>query len=227
MGVRMDKFDRKPAWKARYRTYLLAGVGMVLLLAGYVAMARFADTTFYIWGLSLYLAVMVLGGLGIGLFKAFKTHREWLQKLALQPIQGPGFTPLELAALEEFLRQAPQSAHPLHAFLTSAEVTSRFNTGNGCITTIRSGTPHPLVGADAVIAWFVVAGVTVPVGCRFWTDDAQVVDLMEFFTGGQDTHGLDWAAVSFESAETGFTAPPVVRPIATAPDPAYVKVLEA
>lgn len=93
MGVRMDKFDRKPAWKARYRTYLLAGVGMVLLLAGYVAMARFADTTFYIWGLSLYLAVMVLGGLGIGLFKAFKTHREWLQKLALQPIQGPGFTP--------------------------------------------------------------------------------------------------------------------------------------
>jgi len=222
----MDKFDRRPAWKTRYRIYLLAGVGMVLLLAGYVALARFGDTGLFLKGLGLYCLALFLGSLGIGLFTALKTYRDWLQKLALQPIQGPGFTPLELAALEEFRRQSPQSTDALHAFLTSAEVTSRFNTGNGCITTIRSGRPHPLVGADAVIAWFVIAGVAVPVGCRFWTDDAQVVDLMEFFTGGQNTHDLDWAAVPFENGEPGPTTPPVIRPIATRPDPAYVKALE-
>lgn len=146
--------------------------------------------------------------------------RLWLSGMAVQSEPGPGFSALEVAAIQDLLAQAGPEAQALGRHFAGAEVVERYNSGTGNVTTIRSATPHPVL-SDAVagLAWFHVDGVSGIVGARFWVDQKGLVTLLEFFTGGEGTARLDWTRARFEPASGGAPrpTPPSMPPIVSEP----------
>lgn len=173
----------------------------------------------------LYLIAFAIS-LALGLRQGVRIYREWIDKLGFQPTQGPGFTTLELAVFDELEKTLIEEAPALRRFLAQAEVVSRFNSGTGCITRIRSSHAQAVARASEVIFFFQLKTLAGPTGCRVWTDEAEVIDLMEFFTGTVDTRKFDWDTTDFEPIDPPeHLKPPTIRPISTIPHPSYNKVL--
>lgn len=177
-------------------------------------------------GLGLVYLVIIALSLIFGLRQGFRVYRQWIEKLGLQPIQGPGFTTLELAVFGELEKALTEETTAIRRFLSQAEVISRFNSGNGCITRIQSNLIRPVLKASEIILFFRLGTLAGPAGCRVWTDDADVIDIVEFFTGAVDTRSFDWATADFELIDPpAHLRPPTIRPIFTTLHPSYNKVL--
>lgn len=140
--------------------------------------------------------------------------------MTIQSEPGPGFSALEAAAISQLLDQAGTEQAELQKHLQASEVVSRYNSGAGSVTLIRSSNSRAASSAALEpIAWFTVKGLETVVGCRFWPDDQGLLSTMEFFTGGENTALVDWTRVTFEDAPTGNPRPPVptTAPVATEP----------
>ncbi|WP_091748452.1 hypothetical protein [Brevundimonas sp. 374] len=105
-------------------------------------------------GLGLVYLVIIALSLIFGLRQGFRVYRQWIEKLGLQPIQGPGFTTLELAVFGELEKALTEETTAIRRFLSQAEVISRFNSGNGCITRIQSNLTQPVRKASEIILFF-------------------------------------------------------------------------
>ncbi len=227
----MDKFNRRPSRSKRRARLLLAIGAFAVPTAAYALLFLFGprlDIVAGLTGMGLLYVLAVLAGIVVAVAETFRRYRQWLEKLGVQPIQGPGFTPLELAAFEAFTTSSPAEAKAFLAFISKAEVVSRFNNGAGCVTCIRSDLPLPMGRASEVVCYFQLDELGAPAGCRFWTDEAGIIDVLEFFTGDVSSRNFDWATADFEAiGPPGTLRPPVARPVSTVPDPSYDKVLNA
>lgn len=225
----MDKFNRRPIRAKRRANLLLAICAFTVPTAAYALLFLFGpriDIVAGLTGIGLLYVLAVLAGVFVAVVEAFRRYRQWLEKLDVQPIQGPGFTPLELAAFETFTASSPDNAEAFLAFISQAEVVSRFNNGVGCLTCIHSGLPVPIRRASEVVSYFQLGELAAPAGCRFWTDETGVIDILEFFTGEVSSLKFDWATADFEPIGwPGTLSPPLARPVSIVPDPSYDKVL--
>ncbi len=205
----MDKFDRRPDRRARARLIWRFALISGAVLICFVAMFVFGNAA-AAWVLGAYV-----GMLGYFSYIRFGELRsasrlQW-SNLPLQSAQGPGFTPREVGALEELF---PDACRRMTAF-RSAEVVLRWNTGSNCLTAVRrSVDAAQLSMADSNhVAWFRVAGIQHPVGCRFWPATGDQPDFLEFFCGGERTVDIDWARVRFtESSAQPAQAIPKTKP---------------
>ncbi len=170
------------------------------------------------WVLGIYVFGLTLACLS-GVAAVARHHRLWLAGLKTQPDQGPGFSALELAAINEIANRAGPDGPALHTHLAGSEVAARYNSGAGCVTSVAGvgETPAPLAALHAR-AWLQVDGLG-PVGCQLWADPDGRIDLLEIFTGGVDTAHTDWATATFEMIEDPEPQHPVptTRPIVTEP----------
>lgn len=227
----MDKFNRRPSRAKRRAGILLALGAFTLPTAAYALLFLFGpriDIVAGLTGMGVLYVLAVLAGVFVAIVEAFRRYRQWLEKLGVQPIQGPGFTPLELAAFEAFTISSPDNAKAFLTFISQAEVVSRFNNGAGCLTCIRSDLPLSIRRASEVVCYFQLGELGAPAGCRFWTDQTGAIDVLEFFTGDVSSRNFDWATADFEPiASPGTLRPPLARPVSTVPDPSYDKVLHA
>lgn len=170
------------------------------------------------WFLGLYVFFWTLALLAWrqGLIR---NYRLWRTGLIFQDDQGPGFSTLEVAAINELLANSGSEAMALRRHFEGAEVVARYNSGLGGVTTIRSQYPRSVM--DDVtnhVSWFSVSDLGV-VGSRFWTDQTGVVVMLEVFTGGRDTAHVDWTKVSFVAASEDLPRPriPSIAPVITEP----------
>ncbi len=223
----MDKFNRKPSRAKRLRRLAFAAGAFAIPAAAFALLFLYGSRLNFIVGLkglgAVYLAAALVSVVVV-IRQALVLYRQWLDKLGFQPIQGPGFTPLELAALGELTTETHGAATMLRRFLSDAEVVSRFNNGAGCITQIRSALllPH----APNALVCFHVGGLPGPIGCRLWPAADGAIALVEFFTDGVDTRRFDWATADFEIVPVPpGLRPPQMRPISIRPAPSYDKVL--
>jgi len=227
----MDKFDRRPSRAKRGKRFLLATVAFIIPATAFALLFLFGsriDPATFLKGTGLAYLAIILISLALGLRHGFRLYRQWIEKLGFQPVQGQGFTPLELAVFEELEKALPENAAATRRFLSKAEVVSRFNSGAGCLTSVHSNHPEPIADVSKIILFFRLGKLAGPAGCRVWTDDAGVIDIVEFFTGEVDTRSFDWATAAFEMiAPPTHPRPPAIRPISTKPHPSYNKVLAA
>ena len=171
------------------------------------------------WFLGLYVFVWTLAFLawrqGI-----IRNYRLWFSGLKFQDEQGPGFSTLEVAAINELLAAAGPDAGALHRHFEGAEVVARYNSGVGGVTTFRSQFPRS-VARDVTdhVSWFLVDDLGAVVGARFWADQTAAITMLEVFTGGLDTRAFDWTKVSFAAAPDELPRPaiPSMEPVITEP----------
>jgi hypothetical protein len=209
----MDRFNRRPTRRQRWRKLALFA-GVFLIPATWMGSAVAFGNAWPAARYLLYLAV----GLGLAIWTGWELvsrFRLWLRGLNVQPEQGPSFTVLEVAALTELIA-SPASHSADGPGLTSAEVTLRYNSGRGCITTVEgAGVLRP--DCYDRIAWFQVGRLADPVGCVLWPGSSGQLELIELFTTA-NTSKVDWSSVTFEPA----TPPrkggrPTFRPVITEP----------
>lgn len=225
----MDKFNPRPSRATRRKRLVWAMVAFAIPTAAFALLFLFGSRLDFMAGFKglglVYLVTIALSVI-FGLRQGFRIYRQWIEKLGFQPIQGPGFTTLELAVFGELEKALTEETPAIRRFLSQAEVISRFNSGNGCITRIRSNQLQPVPKASDIILFFRLVRLAGPTGCRVWTDDADVIDIVEFFTGSVDTRSFDWATADFELIDPPeHLRPPTIRPISTVPHPSYNKVL--
>src|SRR5690606_35853076 len=145
------------------------------------------------WVLGIYAFALTLAVLA-RMSGVRRNHRLWLAGLKVQSDPGTGFSALEVAAIRQVLEQARNEQAELQKHLTASEVVSRYNSGAGSVTLIRSSNPRSV--SSAVLeptAWFAMKGLETVVGCRFWADDQGMLSTIEFFTGGENTALVDWS----------------------------------
>ena len=194
----MDKFVRRPSARERRRK-------LGFLVLAFLAVGGWFATLFVFgnqgapWLLAVYgVLIVVLGRMRFKEELSFS--RLAARNTPLQSTQGPGFSPMEVAAVQALVEHVGPQVAP---YFRNAEVILRWNTGSGCLTAIRSSTPVAINDqALEFVSWFEVRGLSSPVGCRFWKNQ-ETIDVMEFFCAGERTVDLDWHRVEFSSAPAG------------------------
>ncbi len=226
----MDKFDRRPDRKSRRR--LIARFGLIAgaVLIWFVVLFAFGNAAVpwlsAVYGtLLLYIAVL-----------SFEEGHSAVMLVwsdaPIQSIQGPGFTALEVAALEALVPQRRDRS----AMLAAAEVVLRWNTGAGCLTAMEAGPDQKRLALGDTpqgVAWFKVVGIDTPVGCRLWPATPTEPALLDFFCGGERTVDIDWATVPFVEAAAGPVSivpakPPAfdINRVMTAMEQAFARLAE-
>lgn len=213
----MDKFGRRPKAKDRRRKLLLYGVAFLVPAACFAVLFGFGNAGAP-WVIGFYLACLTVGIVG-GVIAARRRLRLWLIGFGVQPEPREGFTTLEVAAINDLIEHSGPEGGALRSHFRLSEAVLRYNSGTGCVTTVRSDRPQPV--SDAVlkhVSWYRLNGLPGKVGCKFWASDG-VIDLMEIFCGGEDTRLIDWTRVTFIPDVDGPGAPriPESRPIVTEP----------
>lgn len=215
-----DPFDRR-AKRSPVRTF-------ALWIA--VAAAVPAGFGFWFWVVETYIdgpsqTFWALGGIWltfflIGLVNVPTILRAFGAAYAARPLQPnpkAGFTPLEVAVLQEFSELAAIHPGALAAAFVDAEVSLRINTGSGCVTEISGvhALPAPAMQPSRIVA-LELSALPLPVGATLWSDEDRNAAMIEIFTGGQDTCALDWISVDFVIKPSGSPTPPApeIAPIA-------------
>ena len=214
----MDKFARRPDARANRRKLFYFLLAFSLPAGCFFALFAFGNAG-ALWVLGIYAFALTLAVLA-RMASVRRNHRLWLKGRKIQSEPGPGFSALEAAAISQLLEQARTQQAELQKHLQTSEVVSRYNSGTGSVTLIRSSNPRSVSSAALEpIAWFAVTGLETIVGCRFWPDEQGLLSTMEFFTGGENTAFVDWTRVAFDDAPTGAPRPPVptTAPVATEP----------
>lgn len=214
----MDKFNRRPSKKARVRKAIYF-IAAFLLAAGCFAIMIVFKNASLPWFLGLYVFSWTLAFLawrqGI-----LRNQRLWLSGLKFQDVQGPGFSTLEVAAINDLLISAGPDTEALRRHFNSAEVVARYNSGVGGVTTFRSQYPRSAVNnVTDHVSWFLVDDLGAVVGAQFWADQTGVIVMLEVFTGGLDTRAFDWTRVTFTAAPDELPRPaiPSTAPVITEP----------
>lgn len=213
----MDKFSRRPKATDRRRKLVLYAVAFIIPAACFAVLFGFQNAGAS-WLIGLYVACLPVVVVG-GVLATRRRLRLWLTGFSLQPEPRAGFTTLEVAAINDLIDHSGAEGAALRSHFGVSEVVLRYNSGTGCITTVRSEQPRPV--SDAVlkhVSWYRLNGLPGKVGCKFWASDG-VIDLMEIFCGGEDTRLIDWTRVTFTPEADGSGAPgiPESRPIVTEP----------
>lgn len=197
----MDKFDRRPNAKQKRQKLVLALFAFLIPAIWFGSLFAFGNAAAP-WAILGY--VVLFGGFGVYNAKAYVSRwKLWRDSLKMQPGQGPGYSPLELAALNALLDGAAKD-------LAGVEVRERYNSGHGCITTLTGVFP---AGASERVACFRIQGVDAPVGACLWPSSGAEPAMIEFFTHGR-TAQLDWLAAPFDDIPTPpDLARPVMRPV--------------
>ena len=186
----------------RRRTLIFALLVFLAVALWFAALFAFGNAG-ALWLLAIYSGFVLYAG-WLRFREEFGLRRlEW-DALPLQAMaQGPGFTSLELEAIRQFTERSSSSAKLIDHHFRNAEVRLRLNTGMGCVVAIETTAAWPLdQDVLAITPWFEVDGLKSPVGCRFWPTDG-IIDLMEFFCGGEGTRDLDWTSAAFSVLDTG------------------------
>ncbi|WP_426025020.1 hypothetical protein [Brevundimonas sp. TSRC1-1] len=222
----MDKFNRRPSRKARARKAIFF-VAAFMLAAGCFAVLIVFKNASIPWFLGLYVFSWTLAFLawrqGV-----IRNYRLWFSGLKFQDVQGPGFSTLEVAAINELLAVAGPDAGLLRRHFEDAEVVARYNSGVGGVTTFRSQHPRsPVSDITNHVSWFLVDDLRAVVGAQFWADETGVLVMLEVFTGGLDTRAFDWTKVSFATAPEELPKPsiPSMPPLITEPHWVYWRPL--
>lgn len=217
----MDKFNRRPSKKARVRKAIYF-IAAFLLAAGCFAIMIVFKNASLPWFLGLYVFSWTLAFLawrqGI-----LRNQRLWLSGLKFQDVQGPGFSTLEVAAINDLLISAGSDTEALRRHFNSAEVVARYNSGVGGVTTFRRQYPRSAVNnvADHV-SWFLVDDLGAVVGAQFWADQTGVIVMLEVFTGGLDTRAFDWTRVTFTAAPDELPRPAIPSTVPVITEPHWV-----
>lgn len=225
----MDKFNRRPKQAERRRRMVIAIAAFFIPASAFALLFIFGpglDVIAGLKGLGMLYVAAVLISVFLGILKGFQLYQQWVDKLGVQPIQGPGFTPLELAALGELAKSLSEAVPTFPIFLSKAQVISRFNNGAGCVTQIHADASIPLHRASQTVFYFWLGELEGPAGCQFWIDEGDGIAVLEFFTGEIDTRRFDWATADFEVIPPPQTLrPPLSAPISTVPLPGYRKLV--
>lgn len=207
-----DPFDRR-AKRSPVRTF-------ALWIA--VAAAVPAGFGFWFWVVETYIdgpsrTFWALGGIWLTFFliglvnvpTILRALRSAYDVRAIQPNPNAGFTPLELAVLQQVIQIARIRPNLLGAALVDAEVSARINTGSGCITEISGvhALPVEAVQPSRIVA-IELDALPSPVGAILWPDEDRSAAMIEIFTGGQDTRSLDWVSADFAIMPDGSPTPP-------------------
>ena len=203
----MDKFSRRPNRKARVQNTVLALSAFTFAGGCFGVLIAFGNAAIP-WFFGLYAFCWTLGFL-FWQQRFVRNYFRWRSRTRLQSQQGPGFSTLELAAIEQFLdRAGPQEAAARRHF-EQAEVVSRYNSGAGGVTAIRSSQPWPWTKpATDNVSWFHIDQLNAVVGCQFWPGPAERLSILEIFAGDTNTAQLDWMTVTFRGADDGLPHPP-------------------
>lgn len=171
------------------------------------------------WFVGLYAFCWTLGFL-FWQQRFIRNYFRWRSGSRLQSQQGPGFSTLELAAIEQLIDRAGAKTDNARRYFEFAEVFSRYNSGSGGVTAIASVHPWPWVEALAEdVSWFHIDELNAVVGCKFWPGSAEGLSTLEIFAGAARTAQLDWTTVSFQAPKDALPYPPVptFAPIITEP----------
>lgn len=222
----MDKFATRRKAGEQRRVFLLGGGFFFIVTTSFVVMFAFGNAA-VVWLLGVYVFGMTLAVLA-GIKNAGHEYAVWLRSLNVQPRQADGFSALEVAAIHEILVDARNDeAGAWHLYLQYAEVVERYNSGSGCIVSIRS---HHLAPMTDVIrgrqVWFAVSQTKVVTGAHIWPEDENGILMLEFFTGGQDTRHWLWTDEIFSPVTDNIEYPfvPLQKPIINAP---YLKAFRS
>jgi hypothetical protein len=213
----LDKFNRRPTKKAQAQKAVFFVICFSLAAGGFAALIAFGNASIP-WFLGIYAVFWVLAFLAWskGLIR---NYHLWRSGLILQDNQGPGFSTLEVAAINELLVKSGPEAMALRRHFEGAEVVARYNSGLGGVTTFQSEYPRS-VTEDVTnhISWFSVNDLGV-VGTKFWADQTGLIVMLEFFTGGRNTAHFDWTKVLFVAASEDLPRPriPSMAPVITEP----------
>jgi len=201
----MDKFNRRPNAKQMRHKLVVALVAFLIPAIWFGSLFAFGNDAAP-WAILAY--VLLFGGFGLLEARAvLRRFNLWRTGLNEQPEPGPGFSPLELAALNALLNGAVFS-------LAGAEVRERYNSGHGCVVTITGALPPE---ASVYVACFRIRGVDTPIGACLWPNAGAEGAMLEFFTRG-DTAQLDWLTAPFEEAPVSpDLTKPVMRPVVSEP----------
>jgi hypothetical protein len=181
----MDKFDRRPNRKQKRQKLVLALVAFLIPAIWFGSLFAFGNDAAP-WAILGY--VLLFGGVAALNGRAYLRRLDlWRAGMKAQPEQGPGFSPLELAALNALLGGTVRG-------LAGMEVRQRYNSGHGCVTTLSGDLP---IGASDRVACFRIQGVDAPVGACFWPASGSEAAMIEFFTRG-DSAELDWLGAPFD-----------------------------
>lgn len=218
----MDKFNRRPSARERRQKWVLYLLAFLVPALGFFVLFAFQNGGAP-WVIGLVVVGSVLGAWARR-GELMRHYRMWVAGLPVLSDQGPGFSPLEAAAISNLLAQPGTEAAAFRAYLAGSQVIARYHSGLGAVTTLSSDRPRP-VAKDFLdpVFFFKVDGLQTVVGCQFWNgaDDATLV--MEFFTGGENTSKLDWTRVSFSDAPPDAPRPAVPMTPPTATEPQWVR----
>lgn len=213
----MDKFGGRRDKKTDSRKVLLVLAAFLLCAGCFATLIAFGNGGAK-WVVGVYVFGLTMAAL-TGWKSLKRNYRLWAAGLKTQSYQGPGFSPLEVAAISEVASDLSRSSGLANQF-KSAEVIARYNSGAGGLTTFRS-LASETVAASILdhISWFWVEELQAVVGCRFWADSSGSVTMLEAFTGGENTAHLDWTRVTFRSAPEGAARPrvPSLAPVISEP----------
>lgn len=214
----MDRFGRRSRGKGKARSALVFLLAFGLCAGCFLALFIFGNAG-ALWVLGIYAFGLTLWILVQGK-DAEGNNRLWLSSLKVQSPQGPGFSALEVEAINAFLAQIGPEMQDLRSHFAGSEVVSRYNSGAGGVTRFHSATPRRFVGdLERSVSWFEVEGIRSVVGARFWADDDGMVTLLEFFVGGENTARVVWTEAPFRPAGPERERPsiPQIRPIESEP----------
>jgi len=232
----MDKFNRRPTRRDQIKRLIIAvlafaGVSIVaaaLPVLGPKIPERAMSLVLhgYLWIFAI--CVVILGAFvtltaayNAGILKLYSLRRP----VAIQPIQGPGFTAFELAAFSELLSCFPGAAADMRVQWMLTEVLSRTNTGFGCLSQlwVNSSASAAITSTDisSASSLWRVSGLANPVTCTFWVADG-CLDLIEFAVDEESSAETDWAHASFDLlaskvVNTRAVLPPIQRDIPLSP----------
>jgi|GEM_PF-2639161 len=214
----MDKFNRRPSARERRQKWVLYLLAFLVPALGFFVLFAFKNDGAP-WVIGLVLVGAALAGWARR-GELMRHNRMWVAGLPVLSPQGPGFSPLETAAISNLLAQSGTEAAAFRAYLAGSEVIARYHSGHGAVTTLSSDRPRPFAKdfLDPVF-FFKVDELRSVVGCQFWSGDDDATLVVEFFTGGENTSKLDWTRVSFSEAPPDAQRPavPMTPPIVFEP----------
>ncbi len=172
---------------------VFAGVA-VAVGSWFVALFAFGNAGAF-WLLAIYGCLLVYLAV-IRWREELSALHLWVGGVPLQPAQHSGFSPLELAAIQDEDGRDGHLRAELIRHLKTADVRLRWNTGKGCLVVITNDTLIKLDRpSDELVCWFLIKGIRHPVGSKLWSQNG-VIDLLEFFCDA-DTRSVDWTTASF------------------------------
>lgn len=218
----ISEVSQRRARKARRRKLLIGSTFFIIVASCFASLFGLGNRA-AVWVVGLYVLGMLVFGLSEAK-TAIRGYRSWLSHQNFQPRQADGFSPLEVAALQNLLVAAGSDAVELARYLASSEVVERYNSGTGLVVTLQSTEPFVAsCNVARLFGWFVISAEKVVIGARLWADDREGVALLEFFTGGHITRHWEWTHEPFGDATDECTRPPVPlsSPVVSAPSVKY------